>query len=99
MIHQLCVGLARRRTMTRGTLAEFADWLATSTARARRRLAGVASGRQELLFAAAVTLLTWMDGCGIDRLEAVGGSLREGLIVDYLRGRGGRADDGTAHRS
>ncbi len=78
---------ARAALLTQARLRRLAGWLAGSTAGERRRVRGFDPGRQDVMLAAALTLLTWMDACGVTRLASVPGSLRDGLVVDYLRGR------------
>ncbi len=74
-------------SITRAALSRFVEWAARSTASARRRLSGIDPGRHDLLLASGLALLTWMEACGVERLRSVSGSLREGLVVDYLKGR------------
>lgn len=75
----------RRLSISRRSLCRLVEWLSTSTARERRRLAGVDPRRQDLLLAAGIILLTWMEACRVERLRYAPGSLREGLIVQRMR--------------
>ncbi|MBI2496000.1 MAG: hypothetical protein HYW10_05495 [Candidatus Omnitrophica bacterium] len=74
----------RRLSINRRSLHRLVDWLFTSTARERSRLAGVDPRRQDLLLAAGIVLLTWMEGCRVARLRYAPGSLREGLIFNKI---------------
>ena len=86
---------ARRRpaaslsaTISRSKLRRLVQWLSASTASQRRcALAGVDSGRRHLLLAAGMVLLGWMELCGVSTLRCVPGSLREGLIAEWLARR------------
>lgn len=73
-----------RLSLTRRSLQELVDWLARSTARQRKRLRGLDPRREDLALPAAVTLLVWMEQCGVKRLTLAGGSLREGLVLDHM---------------
>jgi exopolyphosphatase/guanosine-5'-triphosphate,3'-diphosphate pyrophosphatase len=73
-----------RLTISRRALQRLVAWLETSTARERIQLPGLDPRREDLALPTGVALLTWMDGCQVDRLEYASGSLREGLVVDYL---------------
>lgn len=93
-IEQLIVAAALRTSrrakhrsaiwLTRKALEEFVDWLADSTAKERIRLEGLDPDREDLALPTAVTLLVWMEACGVKRLAHSRGSLREGLVLDYL---------------
>ena len=73
-----------RLSITRGALRQLVRWLAASTARERMRLPGLDPRREDLALPTAVALLAWMDACGIPRIRHASGSLREGLVVEYL---------------
>lgn len=71
-------------SVTRRQLRKFIQRLTVSTAAKRRRLPGVDPKREDLLLPAAITLLIFMEACGVIRIRHAPGSLREGLVVDYL---------------
>ena len=71
-------------TVSRRDLARLVTWLEDSSAADRVRLDGLDPRREDLALATGVTLVEWMAGCGISRLTFAPGSLREGLVVDYL---------------
>ena len=92
MIHQVmraAASLRRHRagnagrdlTVTQPALRRLVERLAASTASERRRLAGLDPRRQDLALPTAVTLLAWMDACGIRTLHGARGSLREGVAA------------------
>ena len=66
------------------TLRQFVRWLAASTASERIRLPGLDPRREDLALPTGVALLAFMDGCGVKTLRYAPGSLREGLVIDYL---------------
>lgn len=70
--------------LTRRALRELTAWLATSTAKERIQLPGLDPRREDLALTTAVTLLVWMEGCRVSTLRYAPGSLREGLVMDYL---------------
>jgi exopolyphosphatase/guanosine-5'-triphosphate,3'-diphosphate pyrophosphatase len=75
---------ASRLTISQQTLRSLVDWLLQSTAKERMRLPGLDPRREDLVLPTAVTLLAWMEACGVGRLAYAPGSLREGLVLDYL---------------
>lgn len=74
----------RQLSISRRSLRKLVRWLAESTAAERMRLPGLDPRREDLALPTAVVLLTWMDACGVSRLRYAPGSLREGLVLDYL---------------
>jgi exopolyphosphatase/guanosine-5'-triphosphate,3'-diphosphate pyrophosphatase len=94
-IYQLCMAarflISHRRikdktrlTITLPALRRLAVRLARSTRLERIQLEGLDPRREDLALSTAITLLGWMKACGVRRLRVVPGSLREGLILDYL---------------
>jgi len=77
------IGPAIRPTV----LERLVRWLETSTATKRRRLPGLEPARQALALPTAVTLLEWMDACGVAGIRYAKGSLREGLVVETCHAR------------
>jgi exopolyphosphatase/guanosine-5'-triphosphate,3'-diphosphate pyrophosphatase len=73
-----------RFSISRSSLERLIEWLAASTAAERIQLPGLDPRREDLALPTAVALLAWMEGCGVGRLRYAPGSLREGLVVDYL---------------
>jgi exopolyphosphatase/guanosine-5'-triphosphate,3'-diphosphate pyrophosphatase len=73
-----------RLSISRRALARLVAWLETSTARERIQLPGLDPRREDLALPTGIALLVWMEACSVDRLEYATGSLREGLVVDYL---------------
>lgn len=73
-----------RLTLTQPVLRRWVEWLSQTTARQRMRLKGIDPKRQDVLLPTAVALLSWMERCGVSTVVHRTGSLREGLIVDYL---------------
>lgn len=71
-------------SMSRGVLRQLISWLLTSTARERMHLLGLDPRREDLALPTGVTLLTWMEACGVSSVRHVPGSLREGLVVDHF---------------
>lgn len=74
----------RRLSITRAQLGELTAWLATSTAKQRIQLPGLDPRRQDLALTTAMTLLVWMEICSVSQLRYASGSIREGLVIDYL---------------
>ena len=73
-----------RLSISRRALRRLLEWLATSTASERIQLPGLDPRREDLALTTGTVLLAWMEGCGVRRLRYAPGSLREGLVVDYL---------------
>ena len=73
-----------RLSISRRSLAQLVRWLATSTAQERMQLPGLDPRREDLALPTGVALLAWMEGCGVARIFYAPGSLREGLVIDYL---------------
>jgi exopolyphosphatase/guanosine-5'-triphosphate,3'-diphosphate pyrophosphatase len=73
-----------RLTISRAALARLVERVAASTAHERMQIPGLDPRREDFALAAAIVLLTWMDTCRIQRLHFAQGSLREGLVVDYV---------------
>ncbi len=71
-------------SISRRSLQRLVAWLADSTARERIQLPGLDPRREDLALTTGVALLCWMEGCRVNRLRYAPGSLREGLVVDYL---------------
>ena len=74
----------RQLHLTPSALRTLVEWLATSTAEARIRLPGVDPRREDLMLPTGVVLLSWMEQCGVSTLRYAPGSVREGLVIDYL---------------
>lgn len=70
--------------ISRSSLRHMVRWLAGSTAAERIRLPGLDPRREDLALPTGIALLAWMDGCGVATLHYAPGSLREGLVIDYL---------------
>ena len=94
-IHQLMMAAywqAHRRTpkaheqllITHRALRELVDWLSSSTSAERVKLDGLDPRREDLALPTGIALLGWMEACGVRRLRYAYGSIREGLVVDYL---------------
>lgn len=80
----------RRRSLSRRALRRLISRLRDAPAAQRKRLPGLDPRRADLALPAAEALLSWMEGCGIHLLRGASGSLREGLVVEWLeRGRRG----------
>ena len=73
-----------RLSISRQSLRRLVRWLAESTAAERMRLPGLDPRREDLALPTGVVLLTWMEACNVSRLQYAPGSLREGLVLDYL---------------
>jgi len=73
-----------RLSMTQAALRRLVRWLAESTAKERVELPGLDPRREDLALPTGVALLAWMEGCGVGHLYSAPGSLREGLVMDYL---------------
>jgi exopolyphosphatase/guanosine-5'-triphosphate,3'-diphosphate pyrophosphatase len=73
-----------RVSITRPSLRRLVQWLSTSTAEQRMQLPGLDPRREDLALTTGIVLLTWMEACGVARLRYAPGSLREGLVLDYL---------------
>ena len=78
-------GARRRLSISQGALRRLVVWLSTSTTSQRRQLPGLDPAREDLALTSAVTLLAWMEGCGIVALQYAPGSLREGLAMEHSR--------------
>ncbi len=83
-IHRRSPARKQPLRMSRRALHELVQWLSTSTTTERVRLEGIDPRREDLLLPTAVALLTWMERCGVSQLRHAPGSLREGLVIDYL---------------
>lgn len=70
--------------MTRVELARLVNWLKDSTSEDRIALDGLDPRREDLALPTAVALLAWMELCGVARIHYAPGSLREGLVMDYM---------------
>lgn len=70
--------------LTQRTLRRLVAWLSVSTAKERIQLPGLDPRREDLALTTAATLLRWMEGCRVSTLRYAPGSLREGLVMDYL---------------
>jgi exopolyphosphatase/guanosine-5'-triphosphate,3'-diphosphate pyrophosphatase len=81
--HQVPVKTSRL-AVSRAALVRLIGWLVDSTASERIQLPGLDPRREDLALSTAVTLLAWMEGCGISTLRYASGSLREGLVLNYL---------------
>ena len=73
-----------RLTMSQQALRRLVAWLSASTAKERIQLSGLDPRREDLALPTGIVLLTWMEECGVKRLRYASGSLREGLVIDYL---------------
>ena len=73
----------RPLSVTQRTLRELVDWLASSTAAQRLRLAGLDPRREDLALPTAIALLTWMEACGVTTVHYADGSIREGLVFNH----------------
>jgi exopolyphosphatase/guanosine-5'-triphosphate,3'-diphosphate pyrophosphatase len=73
-----------RLSISQRSLRQLLAWLSTSTAAERRQLPGLDPRREDLALTTGVALLAWMEGCGVSTLHYAPGSLREGLVIDYL---------------
>jgi exopolyphosphatase/guanosine-5'-triphosphate,3'-diphosphate pyrophosphatase len=71
-------------SITQRALRQMVRWLADSTTEERMQLPGLDPRREDLALPTAIVLLTWMDDCGIRSVRFAPGSLREGLVMDYL---------------
>jgi len=74
----------QRLSVTRASLKRLLQWLAVSTAAQRIQLAGVDPRREDLVLTTGLALLEWMEQCGVSSIRYAPGSLREGLVMDYL---------------
>ena len=82
----------RRLSLNRRSLRALIERLLHSTPAQRRRLPGLDPRRADLALPAAETLISWMTGCGVSTLCGGSGSLREGLVVEWLERIRRRAD-------
>jgi len=73
-----------RLSISQPALRRLVTWLSTSTATERRQLDGLDPRREDLALPTGIALLAWMEGCRIARLRYAPGSIREGLVIDYL---------------
>ncbi len=73
-----------RLSISRRELQRTVEWLARSRAAERKQLRGLDPRREDLALTTGVALLTWMEGCGLPSLCSLPGSLREGLVCEYL---------------
>jgi exopolyphosphatase/guanosine-5'-triphosphate,3'-diphosphate pyrophosphatase len=77
-------GRSGKRSITRAALRRLVERLSSATAAERRRLPGLDPRREDLALPTGAALLTLMEAAGVRSLTAGSGSLREGLVVDYL---------------
>ena len=70
--------------VSRHALRRLVERLASSTALQRMQLPGVDPRREDLLLPTGVALLALMEACAIRHVRYEPGSLREGLVMDYL---------------
>lgn len=70
--------------VTRRELEQLVEWLSTSRSAERIRLQGLDPRREDLALPTGMALLAWMEQCGVSRLRYADGSVREGLVIDYL---------------
>ncbi len=73
-----------RLSISRRSLADLVHWCSGSTAAERMELPGIDPRREDLLLPTAVALLGWMKACKVSTLRHASGSLREGLVLQYL---------------
>jgi len=71
-------------SITQPQLKKLIDWLCHADARARIQEAELDPRREDLVLGVAIALQAWMTGCGIRTLRFTPGSIREGLVVDFL---------------
>ncbi len=74
----------KRIAVSRAALETLVGWLAQSLAQARVKLPGLDPRREDLALPTVVVLLEWMRAYRVSRLRYAPGSLREGLVMDYL---------------
>ena len=86
MIQQLA-DAAGSQTLTDPMLTVLIERLARSRAVQRLRFRGLDPQRHDFALPTAIALRAWMDTCGILRVVATRGSLREGLAAAYGRQR------------
>lgn len=70
--------------ITQSQLKQMLRWLLGSTAQERMQLPGLDPRREDLALPTAAVLLAWMEDAGIRTVRFAPGSLREGLVMDYL---------------
>ena len=90
LTHHRLPGKAQPLSISRSALRRLIAWLAHSTAAQRIQLPGLDPRREDLALPTAVALWVWMEGCGISTLRYASGSLREGLVLDYVGRQAGR---------
>lgn len=73
-----------RLSVSQASLRRLVHWLASSSAEDRIQLPGLDPRREDLALPTGMALLRWMEGCGVRMLYSAPGSLREGLVMDYL---------------
>lgn len=73
-----------RISVTQAGLRRLVDWLAQSTSKERMSLDGLDPRRHDLALTTGITLLAWMEACGVTALPFAPGSLREGLVGTLL---------------
>ncbi len=73
-----------RLSITQPQLRTLVAWLSQSSAQERIRLPGLDPRREDLALSTGLTLLAWMELCKIKQVRYAPGSLREGLVIDYL---------------
>jgi exopolyphosphatase/guanosine-5'-triphosphate,3'-diphosphate pyrophosphatase len=88
-IQQLMLAARKRRTGQRLSISlprlrRLVGWLSRSTAQERMQLPGVDPRREDLLLTTGVVLTALMEGSAARAIRYAPGSLREGLVIDYL---------------
>lgn len=70
--------------ITQRELRQMIRWLRESTAEERMQLPGMDPRREDLALPTAAVLLGWMEVSGVRAVRFAPGSLREGLVMDFL---------------
>ena len=77
-------------TLSRASLDRLVNLLSVSTLDARRQLAGLEAGREDIILAGAVVAQEIMDRCGARQMLVSDWGLREGIVFDlYEKNRPG----------
>ncbi len=70
--------------LSQHALRRLVERLAGATALQRMQMPGVDPRREDILLPTGITLLALMQACGMRHVRYAPGSLREGLVMDYL---------------
>jgi exopolyphosphatase/guanosine-5'-triphosphate,3'-diphosphate pyrophosphatase len=89
-------GKVHGHRLTRARVRELLDRLAALALRERRQVPGLEPGRADIILAGAAILAVSMERLGYHELRVSNDGLREGILLDLIRGEGRTRLSGSA---